>query len=252
MSLTSSTRHRRPQALYGFTLVELLVVITIVGILIALIIPAISRTRESARRAVCASNQRQFAVGLHSYALEFDEQFPPGSRDLPDKDNRHTRDISTEMYEAMSDRVGPLEKLSCPNRLDYEFFGHRLPPGWHVGLSYLAGHLTPHPDHVPTGTSGDWHSPQTLSEASSETAILVDHTERYRSFMPDRDHVVEIPHTGGGYLQINTLPEFPDPAEFGAEGLNLTRGDGSVTWRLIAETEPHTSSSNTSVFHVYW
>ena len=56
------------RSLHGFTLIELLVVIAIIGILVALIIPAVNIVREHGRQTVCLNNQRQIGIALLSYA----------------------------------------------------------------------------------------------------------------------------------------------------------------------------------------
>jgi prepilin-type N-terminal cleavage/methylation domain-containing protein len=64
--------------LHGFTLAELLVVIAIIGVLIALLLPAVQAVRASARRTQCAHHMRQAALGLLTYEQQL-RHFPPGT-----------------------------------------------------------------------------------------------------------------------------------------------------------------------------
>ncbi len=81
------TRRRRRVLSAGFTLVELLVVIAIIGVLVALLLPAVQAAREAARRTQCSNRLRQLALGMHNLATA-KGHFPSLSQTYDDDDGR--------------------------------------------------------------------------------------------------------------------------------------------------------------------
>ncbi|MCU0958751.1 MAG: DUF1559 domain-containing protein [Pirellulaceae bacterium] len=126
----------------GFTLVELLVVIAIIGVLVALLLPAVQAAREAARRMSCTNNLCQLILAVHNYEMAFGV-FPPGTLNdsgpirnqpqgyhhnwitqiLPFVEEQTTFnhvDFRVGVYDDANLRVRqvPIEILACPSSAD--------------------------------------------------------------------------------------------------------------------------------------
>ena len=126
----------------GFTLVELLVVIAIIGVLVALLLPAIQAAREAARRSDCVNRIRQLAVAAHNYASAR-EKIPPHGKPptnlssqallLPYMEYEAVRNLvdeTTHWRDAPNGPAGltPLDFLRCPSQTSVEWtdLGHNV------------------------------------------------------------------------------------------------------------------------------
>ena len=69
-------RQRQKPRLYGFTLIELLVVVAIIALLVAILVPALTRATELTKRTVCLTQLNQASLGLHMYAQEYNNSLP--------------------------------------------------------------------------------------------------------------------------------------------------------------------------------
>lgn len=134
---------RRP----AFTLVELLVVIAIIGILVALLLPAVQAARESARRSQCVNNLKQLGIALHNY-VDAVRTFPPSTMQATPATGGFENGTLGEFYNfgALALLLPYMENASMYNTMDFRY-----------------------PVYVPGGTGSDGFNiaPQNMQAAGS-------------------------------------------------------------------------------------
>src|SRR5690348_5232660 len=152
-------RNELRQRARGFTLVELLVVIAIIGILVALLLPAIQAAREAARRSQCQNNLKQIGLAVQSH-LDAHRAFPMGRNRfdqfavswafflLPYMEETtlyNSWNKNAKSFDPTNDATmrTPIEALACPSRrraaADRNFDNNNAPPPADaVGVATLA------------------------------------------------------------------------------------------------------------------
>ena len=201
-----------------FTLIELMVVIAIMGILLSILLPSLSRVREKAKRSVCLNNLKQCGVVSILYADSNNSRFNPTLG--PHNSGASLHWIGSKTKDGFDPYIGDWEVTNCPN-FRFNTIGNGMSVtnnAYMIGFIYSGGMDTSNL----AGSGNDWDAPQSLMD--DNTLLLwadrIQTSENWSALYP---------HTDSGW-QVGPAGININPANNGNKGGNILFVSGAGKW----------------------
>ena len=249
----------------AFTILELMIVITIILLLVALLLPSLFRTKERTRRVVCNNSQRQFIMTMNLIAKDNNGMYP----DFNDAGSwRHIHWLKNDMYDMLKEdyKIDMHVDIDCPSRPNTwnahnirgrQRFGYFLQVGRSYVTTFNKKGIAQNKTKGFDGQLGyewvEWESP--IKVEGSNDLVMISDADEYmlnigfeKTIMKGGRETSQTPigkgtmisHGPSGYLQ--KIGAAVEPEILASEGVMVGYSDGSVQWVDIEDVKPRRSN----------